>query len=117
MLGCLKFGVSRVGRGAGIVDTAVAVSGEGAEVELVYPEKGVKSLTGILKPGPPQPSQLEAFKAAGGTESFLTFLLLLSSFAHYEGHAPGSLSQNPGRTGSRRQEIQYAGRRLPAVPG
>lgn len=72
---------------------------------LVYPEKGVKNLAGPLKPGPPQPPQLEAFGAAGRTGSFLTRPFLLSSFAHYEGHAPGTLSQNPGRKGRCRQEI------------
>lgn len=39
--GCLRFGVSRVG-GVGIADTAVAVSGEGAEV---YPQRKGSSLT------------------------------------------------------------------------
>ena len=41
--GCLRFGVSRVGGGGvGIADTAVAVSGEGAEV---YPQRKGSSLT------------------------------------------------------------------------
>lgn len=102
--GCLRFGVWKVG-GGGHRGYRRGRVRRGAEEESVYPEKGVRILTGSLKPGSPQPPQLEAFGAAGGTGSFLTRPLLISSFAYYQGHAPGALSQDPGRTGRRRQEI------------
>ena len=47
----------------------------------------------------------EAFRVAGKMGRLLTCTRLPSSLPHYQGHAPGTLSQDPRRTGCRRQEV------------
>lgn len=70
---------------------------------------GISTKTEGRSAGPSKPRALtlkpEAFRVAGKMRSLLTCPRLPSSLPHYQGHAPGTLSQDPRRTGCRRQEV------------
>lgn len=96
-----------VGGRVDVMDTTAAVSGQGAEVKLVCPEEGVEGLVVLRGLGlrPPQPLQPDAVRVAGGTGALTTCSGMSSSLPHYQGYAPGTLSQDPRGTGCRCQEV------------